>query len=76
MWIGGYDDWTPAEQHEWDKDIAELEVEREQRERDAKNEDKLSWLELALDDPMFKVIYTKTGDTDLYVVDLKRQGFK
>ena len=71
MLIGGYSDWTPAEQREWGRDIAE--AEREKREREAKNEDKLSWLELALDDPMFKVNYTKIGDTDLYVVDLKRQ---
>ena len=63
MLIGGYSDWTPAEQREWGRDIAE--AEREKREREAKNEDKLSWLELALDDPMFKVIYTKIGDTDL-----------
>jgi len=38
MWIGGYDDWTPAEQREWDKDIAE--AEREKREREVK----LHWL--------------------------------
>ena len=38
MWIGGYDDWTPAEQREWDGDLAELEAEREQRELTAKKE--------------------------------------
>ena len=38
MWIGGYDDWTPAEQREWDRDLAELEAEREQRELTAKTE--------------------------------------
>lgn len=25
MWIGGYDDWTPAEQREWDRDLEEYE---------------------------------------------------
>ena len=25
MWIGGYDDWTPAEQREWDRDLEENE---------------------------------------------------
>ena len=49
MWIGGYDDWTPAEQREWDRDLEEMQAEREQRERETKNEDKLSWMELALD---------------------------
>ena len=73
MWIGGYDDWTPAEQREWDRDLEEMQAEREQREREAKNEDKLSWMELALDYPKFKATYTRIGDTDLYVVDLKRQ---
>ena len=62
MWIGGYDDWTPAEQREWDRDLEEMQAEREQREREAKNEDKLSWMELALDYPKFKATYTKIGD--------------
>ena len=33
MTVGGYDDWTPAEQLEWDRDLEELERERAQRER-------------------------------------------
>jgi len=70
MWVGGYSDWTLAEQREWDRDIAELEVEREERELLAKNEDKLHWLELALDDPMFKVSYTRVFGSNLYVVDI------
>ena len=57
MWIGGYDDWTPAEQREWDRDLEEMQAEREQREREAKNEDKL----------------IPKLETDLYAVDLKRQ---
>ena len=73
MWIGGYDDWTPAEQREWDRDLEEMQAEREQRELEAKNEDKLSWMELALDYPKFKATFTKIGDADLHVVDLKRQ---
>ena len=35
MWIGGYDDWTRAEQREWDRDLEEMQAEREQREREA-----------------------------------------
>lgn len=31
MWVGGYSDWTPAEQREWDRDLKELEAEHEQR---------------------------------------------
>ena len=33
MWVGGYDDWTPAEQREWDRDLEELEREQEEREQ-------------------------------------------
>ena len=36
MCVGGYDDWTPAEQREWDRDLEELE--REQREHEAKTD--------------------------------------
>ena len=75
MWMGGYDDWTPPEQREWDRDIEEMRAEREQRESVMKtvNEDNLSWLQMAIDYALFKATYTKIGDTDLYVVDLKRQ---
>ena len=69
MWVGGYSDWMLAEQREWDRDMAELEGEREEREF-AKNEDKLHWLELALDDPMFKVSYTRVFGSNLSVVDI------
>ena len=36
MWIGGYHDWTPVEQREWDRDLGKLEAEREQSELTAK----------------------------------------
>ena len=48
MWIGGYDDWTPAEQREWNRDLAELEAEHERRELTAKTENdketQLRWI--------------------------------
>ena len=72
---GGYSDWTPAEQREWDRDIEKLEAEHEQREFTAKteNEDKLHWLELAIDDPMFKITYNRVFGSNLYVVDITEQ---
>ena len=73
MWIGTYEYWTPAEQREWDRDLEIMEAEREQRERDAKNEKKLSWMELAIDYPKFKASYTKLSDKDMYVVYLIQQ---
>ena len=36
MWIGGYHDWTPAEQREWDRGLEKLETGREQSELTAK----------------------------------------
>ena len=33
MWIGGYDDWTPAEQRDWDRDMEENERLYEQRQK-------------------------------------------
>ena len=62
MWIGEYGDWTPAEQREWDRDLEEMQAEREQRERETKNEDKLSWMELALDH-CYEKLYCVTSVT-------------
>ena len=36
MWIGGYHDWPPAEQREWDRGLEKLEAGREQSELTAK----------------------------------------
>ena len=67
---GGYSDWTPAEQREWDRDIEKIEAEHEQREFTAKteNEDKLRWLELAIDDPMFKITKNRVFGSSLYML--------
>lgn len=83
MWVGGYSDWTPAEKREGDRDLEELEADREQRDltdtssitpssKIEKGKDKLSWLELAKDFPLFKVSYTRVNGTNLYAVDLKQ----
>ena len=74
MWVGWYSNWTPAEQREMDRDLAELEAEREQRESVMKveNEDKLSWLEMAIDYQLFNATYTRVNGTNLYVVDLNK----
>ena len=37
------------------------------------NEDNLSWVQMAIDYPLFKATYTKIGGTDLYVVHVKKQ---
>ena len=42
MWIGGYDDWTPAEQREWDRDLEEYERlydEKKKQEESKTNEE-------------------------------------
>ena len=74
MWVGGYSDWTPAEQRESDRDLEKLEVEREQRENvmKAENKDKLSLLEMAIDYQLFNATYTRVKGTNLYVVYLNK----
>ena len=81
MWVGGYDDWTPGEQREWDRDLAE----REQREHRAKTDyekipthleeihstdrkdckKKKQAFELAFEDPMYKAVFTPVVCTKL-----------
>ena len=72
MTVGTYDDWTPAEQREWDKDLEEMWTKHEQTERAMypENKENLHWMELALDDPLFKVDYTRIFGANLYVVDI------
>jgi len=83
MWVGGYDDWTPAEQREWDRDIAELEAQREEgtleaerkeKELRSENEENLHWLELAIDDPLYKVTYTRVFGSNMYVMDITQHS--
>ena len=79
--VGGYSNWTPAEQREWDRDLEKLEAERDEQElketekvekTNQQNGDnqELSWLELAIDFPLFHVTCRRIGGIDMYVVDL------
>ena len=60
MWIGGYSDWTPAEQREWDRDLEENERLMEEREKQRVRElkamkaDSKTWKEWALFNPFYK----------------------
>ena len=75
MWVGGYDDWTPAEQREWDRDMAEnarLYAERKkqkERELNAIKADSKTWKEWALDNPLYEALISIEGKTS-YVVSL------
>ena len=75
MRVGTYDAWTPAEQSEWDKDLEERWTKHEQKEREMypENKENLHWMELALDDPLFKVSYTQIFGSTLYVVDITQK---
>ena len=70
MRVGTYEDWTPAEQ--WDKDLEEMWTKHEQTERALYPENKanLHRIELALDDPLLKVVYTRIFGANLYVIDI------
>lgn len=61
MYIGGYSDWTPAEQREWDRDWKEenerlLEERKKQQERElnAIKAESKTWKEWALFNPLYK----------------------
>ena len=69
MWIGTYEDWTPAERREWDRDLEKMEAEREQRK--AMNQE--NWRTLALEDPMFQVRSTEVIGLNLYVFDITQK---
>ena len=71
MWVGGYNDWTPAEQREWDRDLAELEAPPTEGLCD-KSVTK-HWLELAIDDPLFKVTCNSVWGSNIYIVEIKQQ---
>ena len=83
MWIGGYDDWTPAEQRGWDRDLAELEWDHDEKEQTTLKEEPLkeeqtaceakTWMDWALDDPLYKATFTQLGETNAYAVHLIEQ---
>ena len=75
MMVGTYDAWTPAEQREWDKDLEEMWTKHEQPEGEMypENKENLHWMELALDDPLFKVSYTQIFGSNLHVVDITQK---
>ena len=61
MYIGGYSDWTPAEQREWDRDWKEenerlLEERKNQQEKELKaiKAETKTWKEWALFNPLYK----------------------
>ena len=75
MRVGTYDAWTPAEQCERDKDLEEMWTKHEQTEREMypENKENLHWMELALDDPLFKVHYTGILGNNLYLVGITQK---
>ena len=75
MMVRTYDAWTPVEHRKWDKDLEEMWTKHEQKEREMypENKENLHWMELALDDPLFKVSYTQIFGSNLYVVDVTQK---
>lgn len=79
MWIGGYDNWTPAER-EWDRDLEELEREQiEQKQKELKEmkaceaKSEKTWMDWAFEDPMFKATFTRVGESNAYIAELHEQ---
>ena len=86
MWFGGYNDWTPAEQRDWDRDMEEnarlhkerqweKEIEeqlsKEKQQESLKEEKKTkTWMDWSFEDPLYKATFTRLGDTHAYSVNL------
>ena len=74
MRIGLHEEWPPIEE-QWDEDLEDMWTTHEQTERDThpEKEENLHWMELALEDPLFKVSYTQIFGANLYVVDITQK---
>ena len=93
-WVGGYDDWTPAEQREWDRDLDELEHKESEKKQEkqekkefkerkkpgkkacdvkSKKKKQKTWMDWALEDPLFKATFTRAGNTNAYTVQLQNR---
>ena len=74
MRIGLHEEWSPIEE-QWNEDLEDMWTTHEQTERDThpENEENLHWMELALEDPLFKVSYTQIFGANLYVVDITQK---
>ena len=76
MWIGGYSNWTPAEQREWDRDMEENarlyeeRQKRKERELNAIKADSKTWKGWAMDNPLYKVLISLEVKTSTYDVSL------
>ena len=76
MWVGVCDEWTPDERRDCYRELEERVVKKEQKERDVKTEEeetKLSWMEMGLNNPLYKATFTQLRDIDAYVVELQEQ---
>ena len=80
MWIGGYDDWTPAEQREWDRDLEEYarwheeKKAEEERALNAIPADSKTPKEWAIDNPLYKALTSVEGGTHNYTIHLYEQS--
>ena len=86
MWFGGYNDWSPAEQRDWDRDMEEnkrLHEERQKEDKASQTDSKdvteeatekvpetKSWMDWAFEDPLYKAMFTQLANTHAYSVNL------
>ena len=65
MWIGGYSDWTPAEQREWDKDLEDYEKEIELNITEVEPKTPREW---AWFNPLYKAYIIERDNPHVYNV--------
>ena len=74
MKLGWYEDWSPVEEVS-NQDLENMWTNYEQTERAMypENKENLHWMELAMDDPLFVVRYTRLFGSNLYSIDITQK---
>ena len=73
MRIGLHEEWSPTEQGDQELDDMWSNYEQTEKAMYPENEENLHWMELALEDPLFKVSSTRIFGSNLYVVDITQK---
>ena len=72
MKIGLHEEWSPVEE-QWNEKDRSITHEQTEREMYPENQENCHWMELALEDPLFKVSSTQVFGANLYLFDITQK---
>ena len=72
MKIGLHEEWSPVEEH-WNEKDKSITHEKTEREMYPENQENCHWMELAFEDPLFKVSSTQVFGANLYLFDITQK---